>query len=232
MMLLSPKIFQEPKQLVRAWRNEFLRVFSDRLNTYDDIELMGKHMAEEINKHFAPLDRRSRLPSRSFVSMGVKESLTDMPLNEYVLRDPILFGDYRHGIVDEEERLYEDLLDFGAVMHLFKEIIDEYNDRRGFLDLVLFDDCLDHLTRAHRVLRMFKGHMLLIGIGGCGKHSIVRLAAFAAGCDVFEIVLNRGYNENSFREDLKTLYYKLIETPTVFLFSSAQVSEIVLLFFP
>lgn len=64
---------------------------------------------------------------------------------------------------------------------------------------------------------------MLIGVGGCGKHSIARLAAFAAGCEVFEITLSRGYNENSFKEDLKILFNNLT-TPTIFLFSSAQVS--------
>lgn len=65
---------------------------------------------------------------------------------------------------------------------------------------------------------------MLIGVGGCGKHSIARLAAFAAGCEVFEITLSRGYNENAFKEDLKLLFNKLMMKPTIFLFSSAQVS--------
>lgn len=65
---------------------------------------------------------------------------------------------------------------------------------------------------------------MLIGVGGCGKHSVARLAAFAAGCEVFEITLSRGYNETSFKEDLKLLFNSLITTPTIFLFSSAQVS--------
>ena len=65
---------------------------------------------------------------------------------------------------------------------------------------------------------------MLIGVGGSGKHSIARLAAFASGCEVFEITLSRGYNENSFKEDLKILFNNLMTTPTIFLFSSAQVS--------
>ena len=51
---------------------------------------------------------------------------------------------------------------------------------------------------------------MLVGIGGSGKQSITRLAAFAAGCEIFEIVLSRGYNETSFREDLKTLFLLLL----------------------
>lgn len=65
---------------------------------------------------------------------------------------------------------------------------------------------------------------MLVGVGGCGKHSIARLAAFAAGCEVFEITLCRGYNEAAFKEDLKALFTQSVAKPTAFLFSSAQVS--------
>ena len=56
---------------------------------------------------------------------------------------------------------------------------------------------------------MDQGHALLVGVGGSGRQSCARLAAFAAGCEVFEITLSRGYGEEEFREDLKTLYNKL-----------------------
>jgi len=65
-----------------------------------------------------------------------------------------------------------------------------------------------------------------VGVGGSGKHSISRLAAFAAGCEVFEITITRGYNEESFKSDLKTLFNNLMTQPTIFLFSSAQVNLI------
>jgi len=50
---------------------------------------------------------------------------------------------------------------------------------------------------------MDHGHCLLVGVGGSGKQSLTKLAAFSAGCDVFEIALSRGYDETMFREDLK-----------------------------
>lgn len=107
------------------------------------------------------------------------------------------------------------------------QILEEYNESHTKMNLVLFDDALDHLTRLQRVLRMPLGHALLVGVGGSGKQSICRLAAFTAECEVFEIMLSRGYSENSFREDLKVLYNKLgIENKKmVFLFTDQHVVE-------
>ena len=60
--------------------------------------------------------------------------------------------------------------------------MEEYNERgNNKLQLVLFDDALQHLTRIQRVLRMVQGHALLVGVGGSGKQSLTKLAAFTAG---------------------------------------------------
>ena len=69
------------------------------------------------------------------------------------------------------------------------------------------DQSLDFSTL--RVIRMDQGHALLVGVGGSGRQSLARLAAFTAGYEVFEITLSRGYGEDELREDLKQLYYKL-----------------------
>ena len=93
------------------------------------------------------------------------------------------------------------------------------------MNLVLFDDCLGHLVRVHRLMRLPRGNALLVGVGGSGKQSITKLAAFTADVDVFRITLTRGYNEQLFREDLKGLYQQLAVKPTAFLFTDAHVAE-------
>ena len=102
-----------------------------------------------------------------------------------------------------------DLASYECNKFSLMQILEEYNDKHKPMNLVLFDDALEHLTRIHRVIRMSQGHALLVGVGGSGRQSLARLAAFTAGCEVFEITLSRGYSEEDFREDLKQLYHKL-----------------------
>ncbi|CAF4862542.1 unnamed protein product, partial [Rotaria sp. Silwood2] len=48
-----------------------------------------------------------------------------------------------------------------------------------------------------------------IGTGGSGKKLLAKIAGFTAKCQIFEIQLTRNYNEISFREDLKILFYQI-----------------------
>ncbi|XP_053336632.1 dynein axonemal heavy chain 10 [Clarias gariepinus] len=200
--LTNAERFLAVSQFVRVWRNECLRVFHDRLINETDKALVQGYIKALIEEHYN----------------------SDV---ESAMRDPILFGDYRTALSEFEPRVYEDIQDYDACKALFQEILEEYNETKTKMNLVLFDDALDHLTRIHRIIRMDRGHTLLVGVGGSGKQSLTKLAAFTAGCEVFEIVLSRGYSESHFREDLKTLYLKLgIENKkTVFLFTDAHVAE-------
>ncbi len=49
---------------------------------------------------------------------------------------------------------------------------------------VFFEDALEHLTRIQRTIRLQQGNCLLVGVGGSGKQSLSKLAAYTAGCEV------------------------------------------------
>jgi len=55
--------------------------------------------------------------------------------------------------------------------------------------MILFNDALDHLIRIYRMIRMDRGHVLLIGSSGNGKKSLSKLAAFTSGNIALELVI-------------------------------------------
>lgn len=55
----------------------------------------------------------------------VESEPIDMPIHEYALRDPLLFGDYRNAVNENEPRYYEDLLDYEAIYFLFQEVLSD-----------------------------------------------------------------------------------------------------------
>uniref|UniRef100_A0A7N8WQ61 Dynein, axonemal, heavy chain 6 n=1 Tax=Mastacembelus armatus TaxID=205130 RepID=A0A7N8WQ61_9TELE len=76
-----------------------------------------------------------------------------------------------------------------------------------------------------RMIRQERGNALLVGVGGTGKQSLTRLAAHMCGYRCFEIELSRGYNYDSFHEDLRRLYKMAgVEgKDMVFLFTDTQI---------
>lgn len=90
------------------------------------------------------------------------------------------------------------------------------------MDLVLFNDALNHLSIIHRILRLEGSHALLIGVSGSGKQVLAKLAAFIAGLNYFEISLSKSYGMAEFGEDLKKLYTAMADNSKQYLFLFAD----------
>lgn len=138
-----------------------------------------------------------------------------------------IFGDFISG------GTYEDFTDIAVLLSFMEQQLDDYNSSPGHakVNLVLFMETIEHVTRIARVISQPRGNMLLIGLGGSGRQSIVKLAAYICEQTTFQIELTKKYKVQEFREDLKTLYTMVgVQNKTVsFIFKDNQVAEEVFL---
>lgn len=116
---------------------------------------------------------------------------------------------------------------------LLEEALESYNEVNAAMNLVLFEDAMSHVARINRILESPRGNALLVGVGGSGKQSLSRLAAFISGLEVFQITLRKGYGIADLKLDLGGLYIKagLKNLPTMFLLTDAQVDIIFSVFY-
>lgn len=50
--------------------------------------------------------------------------------------------------------MYEDLGSYDLMKPILEELLAEYNSKKKPMNLVFFDDAIEHLTRIHRILRL------------------------------------------------------------------------------
>lgn len=62
---------------------------------------------------------------------------------------------------------------------MVEEYLEDYNSvSNAPMRLVMFLDAIEHVSRITRVIRLPLGNALLLGVGGSGRQSLTRLAAF------------------------------------------------------
>lgn len=137
---------------------------------------------------------------------------------EISLKEPILFStwltsDYRP--TDEEE-----LRNF--VKHRLRVFSEEEMD----VDLILFEDLLDHSLRIDRVLRQHQGHMILVGPSTSGKTTLTKFVAWMNGLCVEQLRVHTGFTIAQFENVLRNILIKCAKGEKVcFLVDESSILE-------
>ena len=99
------------------------------------------------------------------------------------LFEKLRFGDLLK--LDAPVQLYEYITDKPKLLKTLHGALDEYNmGNSNKMNLVLFDDALEHILKIARCLKQPRGHIMLIGVGGSGKSSLIRLCSFMRGMEL------------------------------------------------
>uniref|UniRef100_A0A671R8K4 AAA+ ATPase domain-containing protein n=1 Tax=Sinocyclocheilus anshuiensis TaxID=1608454 RepID=A0A671R8K4_9TELE len=134
---------------------------------------------------------------------------------------------YCHFATGIGEPKYMAVQSWGSLNKTLLEALDSYNEVNAAINLVLFEDAMSHICRINRILESPRGNALLVGVGGSGKQSLTRLAAFISSLEVFQITLKKGYGIPDLKSDLGALYIKagVKNIGMVLLMTDAQVAD-------
>uniref|UniRef100_A0A803SVB7 Dynein axonemal heavy chain 17 n=1 Tax=Anolis carolinensis TaxID=28377 RepID=A0A803SVB7_ANOCA len=115
-----------------------------------------------------------------------------------------------------------------SLNQILVEALENHNEVNAAMNLVLFEDAMSHICRINRILESPRGNALLVGVGGSGKQSLTRLAAFISSLEVFQITLRKGYGIPDLKvRDLASQYITagVKNMGTVFVMTDAQVAD-------
>uniref|UniRef100_A0A8C0IKH9 Dynein axonemal heavy chain 11 n=1 Tax=Chelonoidis abingdonii TaxID=106734 RepID=A0A8C0IKH9_CHEAB len=197
-LFATPECLREPNDLVCLWLHESSRVYGDKLMEPKDCHFFHKKF--QTNKPvFDTLDH-------------------------LLLQHPLIYCHFANGVANPH---YMPVKEWEVLRKMLTETLESYNEFNASLNLVLFEDAMQHVCRISRILEAPRGYALLIGVGGSGKQSLSRLAAYISSLDVFQIMLKKGYGIQDLRVDLANLYIKTgaKSMPTVFLLTDAHVAD-------
>ncbi|XFF88688.1 hypothetical protein AB1E18_014907 [Capra hircus] len=200
LLFSTAEILKFPLDLVRLWLHEAERVYGDKMVDEKDQDTLRRVTITSTKKFFDDLG------------------------DELLFAKPNVFCHFAHGIGDPK---YLPVTDLAPLNKLLVEVLDSYNEVNAVMNLVLFEDAVAHICRINRILESPRGNALLVGVGGSGKQSLSRLAAYISALDVFQITLKKGYGIPDLKLDLAAQYIKsaVKNVPSVFLMTDSQVAE-------
>eukprot|EP00949_MAST-11_sp_MAST-11-sp1_P002809 g2809.t1 len=107
---------------------------------------------------------------------------------------------------DASKRRYAEVKE---VKKLLAGYLKEFNDvQRTKMELVLFTNAMEHISRIARVLNQRNSHALLVGVGGSGRKSLTTLATFICQQTLLRVLPSKSYGLEEWREDLRRVLRK------------------------
>ena len=205
---------EDQHMMLRLWCHESLRVFYDRLTDDEDRNTMTNWLVQLGETHF-----REKLPRMIGADSGEVE----------VVRDKmryLMFADYM--VPGQDPRLYAEVKDHSVMVSTCNEYLSDHNaTSKKPMNLVLFLYALEHVNRICRIITSPGGNALLVGLGGSGRSSLTKLAAYIEEFEVFSIEISKTYGMNEWHEDIKKVLKLAGESnkKVVFLFADTQIKD-------
>lgn len=195
-LMCKPISIDNETSCAKLWMHEVSRVFYDRL-----IDEEGRDFFKELIEDAMKLKWRNDIKFSNIIFSNLLK-------------------------LENDDKLYEEITRMEALLSTLGHYLEEYNSScPNKMNLVFFSDAVNHICRIIRVLLQPRGNALLIGVSGCGKQSLTRLASFMLTYKNYSIKLTKNYKPKDFREDLKEvlMHSGCQGVPYTFLLADTQI---------
>lgn len=197
--------------VAKLWAHEGIRVFRDRLMDEKDRKWLSEQLLSLATgslglnwslQHVYDAEQTSQTSS-----LGGSSNSKCNPII-FALHDEVGRTSPMDAIDGSESIFYEEVTDMDSFEQRLDKLMLNYNATAGpstSLQLVFFKDAIIHVAAISRILMQPRGHGLLLGMGGSGKRSLAKLAAFMNGYRCIELSAKNNNGVTDFREDLKCM---------------------------
>ncbi|MEJ1273094.1 hypothetical protein NN561_003953 [Cricetulus griseus] len=175
----SVECVKSTQDLVKLYVHESNRVYRDKMVEEKDFHHFDKIQGDFLKKNFDNIEE----------TMQQTQSLN-------------MYCHFANGIGEPK---YMPVQSWELLSQTLVEALESHNEVNAVMDLVLFEDAMRHVCHINRILESPRGNALLVGVGGSGKQSLTRLAAFISSMDVFQITLRKGYQIPDFKTGDKNM---------------------------
>ena len=126
--------------------------------------------------------------------------------DELFIKERVMFGDLLK--LDAPVKLYEEITNKEKLKKVLNGMLEDYNiSSPTKMNLVFFDDAIEHILRIARVLRQPRGNIMLIGVGGSGKQSLTRLSSYLLEQQFRNVEISKGFGPDQFKDFVKELMF-------------------------
>eukprot|EP00755_Sulcionema_specki_P032815 Sspe_Gene.20010::Locus_7312_Transcript_1_1_Confidence_1.000_Length_13148::g.20010::m.20010/K10408/DNAH; dynein heavy chain, axonemal len=154
-MLAPPSAITSAEKLLRLWVHECQRTYSDRLPNETDSKSFDVMLERIAGSHFG----------------------TDYDTDTLLYPRPLFIPTSETSV---GERDYDERYTVDTLCEILTASLKDYNEVNTAMDLVIFRHAAEHVARICRVVVQPCSHAMLVGVGGSGKQSLARLAAYAS----------------------------------------------------
>ncbi|EUB61781.1 Dynein heavy chain 5, axonemal [Echinococcus granulosus] len=170
----TSEVFQTREYLILLWRNELTRVLSDKLTSAEDKSWFTDNLHQQ---------------TIGFFGEGMNSVLTQK----------VSFCDFMRAIIDNKKYFVFKVFEIEALRQRLMQYLETMNSENhgAPLKVVFFNQIIGHIVRACRALRSDRGNLLMIGVGGSGKATTIKLATYVCGYRLFTINTRRHFSCDS-----------------------------------